>query len=717
VGAFSKSRKTKKVCLLLWAACLLGSSSVSGQNLLVATQSAITTPMIAPQSIQVGLLQKGGADLLPDRVVAPGSDATGADDQISTTDNESEAGQQAAMSDDELVVLRELFLKAEDALDNGHEAKYFQLADKLKDYPLYPYLEFKWLKENLDQDSKVKAFLEQHASSRYAYILKLKWLYHLAEKRQWSTFLTFYNASSDTGLQCYYRRAQWSTGEKAAALEGAAALWAVGHSQPKVCDPLFKQLESSALFNEGLFWQRFDAAMAENNTRLARYLKRYMSKADAETAQLWLNLHRHPARYIAQLLKHKDLAQAPLMFSDAINRLANSDLNQAVALWDTNKHDFSMDSSAAGKVEKRLAMKLAYNNDASAYDRLGQLENADYSSKTRRIRVALSQQDWPRVVTAIEALGSANQEREKWQYWLARAYNEVGHPLEADQLFRDLADKRDFYGYLAADRLNRQYQLVDKPLNVSAQQIDTLKHREAFRVVHEFLELGRERDAKLQWWHAVNQLDKSEVPVAAKLAQEWQWDDIPILTIARVEYWDDVNMRFPMSYSKTINALADQYELDPVILYGLVRRESVFNKDATSPVGARGLMQLMPGTARHIAKNLHERWRGSDSLYDPAKNLEYGSYYYRKLLTQFNGNDALALAAYNAGPNRVKQWLPDEALPVDIWIETIPYRETRDYVTSVLVYAMIYQQLTQPNQLTLRDVTKKVQPSGDIALN
>ncbi len=178
-----------------------------------------------------------------------------------------------------------------------------------------------------------------------------------------------------------------------------------------------------------------------------------------------------------------------------------------------------------------------------------------------------------------------------------------------------------------------------------------------------------------------NQLDKSEIPVAAKLAQQWQWDDIPVLTIAKVEYWDDVDMRFPMSYAKTINALAEQYQLDPVMLYGLIRRESVFNKDATSPVGARGLMQLMPRTARRIARNLHDHWRGSDSLYDPAKNLKYGSYYYRQLLTQFNGNDALALAAYNAGPNRVKQWLPMKPCR---WMSGLKPSRTRKPVTMSL---------------------------------
>ncbi len=428
--------------------------------------------------------------------ITPGH--TAADGQISH-----HSSQPAALSDDELAALRDVFVKAEDALDNGHEAKYFQLVDKLKDYPLYPYLKFKWLKENLGQDARVEAFLQQYPASRYARILKRKWLYHLASKRQWSTFLNFYTPGGDTGLQCYFRRAQWNTGDKKDALIGAAQLWAVGHSQPKACNPVFKQLEASRLFNADLHWQRFDAAMDENNTRLARYLKRYLSKADAKTAQLWLNLHRHPARYMSRLLQYKQTAQSPLMFADAIQRLARSDLDQAVELWHAHKQDFSIDSAVADKLEKHLVVKLALNNDASAYDRLGQLKNPDYNTQTLRIRIALSAQDWPRVATAIKAMDPADQQKEKWQYWLARAYNEIGHPLVADDLFRELAQKRDFYGYLAADRINSQYQLQDKPLDISAQQIDALKQREAFLVVHEFLALDRQREAKLQWWHAV----------------------------------------------------------------------------------------------------------------------------------------------------------------------------------------------------------------------
>ncbi len=258
--------------------------------------------------------------------------------------------------------------------------------------------------------------------------------------------------------------------------------------------------------------------------------------------------------------------------------------------------------------------------------------------------------------------------------------------------------------------MNSEYQLSNNPLDVTAEEIENIKNRKAFRVAFEFMALDRDNDAKLQWWHALRQLDKDAYPAAAKLAQQWQWDEIAIFTIAKVKQWDDIEMRFPLSYSDKIHENAIQQNLNPVILFGLVRRESAFNKDAHSPVGARGLMQIMPQTGRQIAKDLNERWSGKNDLYNPVKNLKYGSYYYQKLLNQFDGHYALALAAYNAGPNRVKKWLPDESIPADIWIETIPYRETRDYVTSVLVYALIYQQRIQSNELSMNDLTREVQP-------
>lgn len=613
-------------------------------------------------------------------------------------------------TDEEIAEQRKIFLQAEEALKKKNNAKYFLLSDKISEYPLYPYLQYKWLKKNLGRERQIKHFLQTHESSRYARPLKRKWLNNLAKNNQWQTFLDYYTETSDANLNCYKHRAEFKTGDKESALNGAAKMWSVGKSQPKTCDPLFAQLKKSKLFNQELFWQRFDDALQNNKTSLAKYVRKLMSPANQKTADLWLKLHHNPERYIPTLLSRSVTAQTPLMFSHAINRLTRTDINQAVHLWDENKTNFTIDQKRVNKLEKRLAMKLAYKDEAGAYERLGQLNNADKKSKTIRIRLALFEQNWPRVLHAIEELSDEDQKLEKWQYWKARAYQETGKAIQADEILSKLANERDFYGYLAADRLDRLYQLSDNPIDVTPQEIEEIRNHKEFRAAFEFMALDRERIAKLQWWHALRQLDKTGYPAAAKLAQQWQWDEVAIFTIAKVKQWDDIDLRFPLSYSDKIHENAAEQNLNPVILFGLVRRESAFNKNAHSPVGARGLMQIMPNTGKQIAKDLKERWTGKNDLFNPVKNLKYGSYYYQKLLNQFDGHYALALAAYNAGPSRVKKWLPDESIPADIWIETIPFRETRDYVTSVLVYAMIYQQRIQSNEFTMDDLTREVQP-------
>ncbi len=705
--------KNRLFLLIFLLACLLRSTALLSKN----EPAAGDTASVSAEPMQLSMLSETEDNLRTGRITR--TDDT--EDNLQYTEDDStvpdtETTAEKQFTDEELADLRKLFLQAEKALSSGKDARYFQLAGQLEEYPLYPHLQYKWLAKHLDRERQVKHFLQAHGSSRYASTLKRKWLYHLAKKGQWETFLQYYSETSDKSLNCYYHRAQFKTGDRQAALEGAKNLWAVGYSQPKVCDPLFTQLKKSSAFNQELFWKRFIAAMNNNKTSLANYVKTLMTAGDQQTAELWLNLHRDPERYIPELLSRPDTAQAPLMFSHAIDRLARTDIYQAIDLWDNNKQRFDISKQDNDKLEKRLALKLAYKNDSDAYDRLAQLNASDHKSQASRTRIALYEQDWPRVVAAIEDMDIESRQLEKWQYWLARAYQETGRPIQAHELLSELSTKRDFYGYLAADRLNREYQLVNNPLDVTAEEIAGIKNRREFLAAHELMVLDRENDAKLQWWHALRQLDKSKYPAAAKLAQQWKWDEIAIFTIAKVKYWDDVELRFPLSYSDKIQQNAELQDLNPVILYGLIRRESAFNKDARSPSGARGLMQIMPRTGMQIAKDLNERWSGNNSLYDPVKNLKYGSYYYQKLLNQFNGHYALALAAYNAGPNRVKQWLPDESIPADIWIETIPFRETREYVTTVLVYTMIYQQRMNTDELTMADLTREVEPLVDVAL-
>jgi len=707
--------------LLSFAICLLWTPLSFSKNTHIAGTTTVLKPAEALQVSMVGAVDRSSdasaakeqTIQTPANQIKPDEDSSASVILPAETEAEVAVQQQALLpefSDAELAELRKTFLTAEEALRIGDDEHYQSLAVQLEDYPLYPYLQYRWLKNRLHEDAEIKHYLQTQSTSRYNSQLKRRWLQSLYKRQQYETFLSYYDGSSDTTLRCYHHHSQYKTGDKDAALRGAARLWSQGKSQPKVCDPLFALLKESSYFDDELLWQRFDAAIQNGKPSLAGYIKDLMVPADRKIAKQWLNLHRQPQRHISAFLDQPINDKSANKFAHAINRLSSRDIHMAIALWDKNKQRYGIDAAISNKIERRLALKLSFEKDDGAYDRLAGLSDADATSKTQRIRLALYEQNWPRVIDAIEELDETKKGSEKWQYWLARSYLETDRDIEAEEIFSALSEKRDFYGYLAADRLDRLYQLSDNPVDVSADQIEEIKHRREFRVAFEFMVLDRTNDAKLQWWHALRQLDREEIPAAAKLAQQWQWHEIAIFTIAKVKQWDDIEMRFPMSYEEDIRHNAKKQNLNPVILFGLVRRESAFNKDARSPVGASGLMQIMPATGRQIARDLKERWGGSKSLFDPVKNIEYGSYYYQKLLDQFDGNYAIALAAYNAGPSKVKQWLPDESVPADIWIETIPYRETRDYVTSVLVYSMIYQQRLQSDALTMYDLTRDIEP-------
>jgi soluble lytic murein transglycosylase len=616
------------------------------------------------------------------------------------------------LTDEQIEQLRPIFLQAEKAVSKKNNRRFLSLSEQLIEYPLYPYLQYQWLQKNLDKSDQIESFLEQNKTSRYAGKLKRKWLNHLGKNRQWPLFLQHYTQSNEAGLRCYYYRALHNSGNKPAALNGARELWSVGYSQPRQCDPLFTALKDSSLFTEELLWKRFDAALQNNKVKLATYVKSLMPESEQATAQLWLNLHRKPDAYMQQLLSREKNSLTALMFRHAINRLSRHDISSAIDIWDKYKQDFNVEKKLADKLEKQLAFKLVFKGESGAYERLSQLDVPDDSSKAWRIRVALSEQNWPNVLAAIQALDESDRESEKWQYWMARAYLETGKVEQAQQLFSELSRHRSFYGYLAADKVNSMYQLSDRPVDIPEEKITALKNRKEFTVAAELMQLDRITEAKLQWWHAVGQLDNNtDIITAAKLARTWNWDEVAIFTIAKAKYWDDLELRFPLSYADKIHQNSEKQKLNPAILFGLIRRESAFNEKAHSPAGARGLMQIMPKTARSIAKQFNERWRGSSSLYNPVTNLKYGSYYYQKLLDQFDGHYALALAAYNAGPHRVKQWLPESgSMPADIWIETIPFHETRDYVRTVIAYALIYQQRTQSEELSMNDFTQDIQP-------
>ncbi len=605
---------------------------------------------------------------------------------------------------------RQDFLLAERLVEQGDENAFLTLSSTLADYPLYPYLQYQWLKNHLPQTDNILAFLSVYKDTPYAGLLRSKWLNYLADNERWIEFINYYQAGDDSALKCQYYWANYKAGNQQLALNEAKRLWVTADKQPKECDPLLFALSLSPVLTPDLIWRRFELALKNDNRPLAIQEQHLLEKPDQEIAELLLQVHNRP-----ELIQDSQFMDGNerlgRIFAYGVDRLVKSNLDLAVTVWDSRKNNLVIDSRTVQKIERRLALALAHARDYRAYDRLNQLLAADAEAAEWKVRAALLEQNWQHVAHALTGLSMEEQQKPHWQYWLARSLAETGNAPQARSVYNRLSEDRSFYGFMAADAVNKPYSIVDKPVLLTGDTLETMARQADFKAVQELMILNREAEAKRQWWFTVKKFPKEQLMIAAKLAQQWQWAQVAIVTLVKADYWDDLALRFPVNYLSQVQSNAYQEDIDPAIIFGLIRQESMLDKNARSAAGARGLMQIMPETARHIARNLSEPWREENNLSNPDVNIKLGTFYYKQLLNRFDGHFALATAAYNAGPNRVVKWLPDDRqVPADIWIETIPYKETRKYVASVMAYAIIYQQRIQRSALKISRLLLDVRP-------
>ena len=605
---------------------------------------------------------------------------------------------------------RQDFLLAERLVEQGNDNAFLTLSSTLADYPLYPYLQYQWLKNNLQQADKILAFLSAYKDTRYADLLRSKWLHYLADNERWIEFILYYQASDNAALECQFYWAIYKVANQQMALNEAKRLWVTEDSLPNECDPLLSALALSPALTPDLIWQRFELALKKDNRPLASYVRHLLNQPDQDVADVWLQVHNKPALIQDSLFLGGNERQGRI-FAHGVDRMAKLDLDLAINIWDSRKSTVFIDNQTAQQIECKLALALARARDNRAYNRLNQLVAVDAEVREWKVRAALLEQNWVHVAHALTGLTIEEQQEPQWQYWQARSLIETGKTLEGWTIYNRLSEDRSYYGFMAADAVNKPYSIADKPVFLAANVLETLAQKTDFKVIQELTILNREAEAKRQWWFGIKKLPKDQLKIAAKLAQQWQWDQVAIITMVKADYWDDLALRFPVSYLSQVQNNAYWQNLDPAIIFGLIRQESMLDKNARSAVGARGLMQIMPATGQQIARTLNEPWQAENSLFNPDVNIKYGAFYYKQLLNRFGGHFALATAAYNAGPNRVVKWLPnDRSVPADVWIETIPFKETRKYVTSVLAYAIIYQQRIQRNALKITRLLFDVRP-------
>lgn len=614
----------------------------------------------------------------------------------------------AAPADAERMQMRKDYAAAQKALKENRLPAYKQLLPKLQNYPLLPYLEYDELTRRLSSLPKadVARFFETYPRSYLSDRLAHRWLRTLAEKNKWEDYRHFYqpHLGSDPELACHFLNARLQTGDKTAFTD-VPALWNVDRSQSKACDPVFARWIAAGGLVPELLWERHYKTLVKGERTLANYISRQMAEPQRALAKLLQDVDSNP-KLLSQRTRFS--SQSPEMrqiILHGMQKLARSDAMAALELWRGYDAQQLFAHDDRREVQYTLASRLMRQQHPEAAEQLlasmPEVTRADLSEWL--IRDALRKQDWEKAYEWLARLPVESQNTERWIYWRARLMEELAIK-EADgrtphDFYTSIAATRSFYGFLAADKLGFDYGLVDKPMTIPEELMTVVEHSQGVQRAREFFILGQISAANREWYHTTRNMSTEEVVAAGRLAHRWGWHRHGIQAMIDAQHWDDLQVRFPLAYQQQLAQAAKTTSINPLFLYAIARQESAFREDARSPVGAMGLMQLMPATAREMAKRSGMSFQPQDLL-KPEKNIALGSRYLNELLNQFNGNRILAAAAYNAGPSRVKRWLSkdDAKLPYDVWIETIPFQETRGYVQNVLSFSVIYAYRTGAKQ-------------------
>lgn len=594
---------------------------------------------------------------------------------------------------------RAWYAAADRALAKKQTQEFQRLLAKLQQYPLKPYLEYKALLPQLSSmpKSKVDNFLSEYPNSLLATRLTQQWLRQLAIKKQWADYIHYYDSRlADTELTCLYLEARLKTDDPTA-MDQVAAVWNQGKSLPPSCDNLIDAWKAAGYRTKQLLWQRFIKATNAGEAGLASYLSTQLPAAERSYALVYQQVNNNPAllKTPAKFKQQNPYVNAILL--RGIYKQAASNPVKAKEYFDTYyaSHKFAPEESSATLIELGLQLLKQKHPNTATQLISGQGHVDDPVLLDALLRHALSQQDWERVNAWLQRYPDPFKTSDKWRYWMARtmeALNIHEYMGQTSQgLYASLAENRSFHGFLSAIKLQKPFALVDRPVVMDKLQWAHIESTPGFMRAREFFLTGNKAAANQEWFFTLKRIPEEEVLHAAHLASKWDNHLLAIQTMSAAQYYDDLSLRFPIKYEAFIDQAARETGVDKRFIISIIRQESAFTQDIKSSANAQGLMQLLPSTAKEVARRNKIAYQPSDLL-KGQKNIPLGSRFLKSLLDSFDGHHALTAAAYNAGQGRVRQWraLSNGKLPLDIWVEVIPFNETRQYVQNVLAFKVIY---------------------------
>lgn len=586
----------------------------------------------------------------------------------------------AAATDDD-------FLAAREAFRVGDGRKLDMYARRLQGHVLEPYVAYWQLRLRLEDTSpaEIRRFIVTHADTLLASRLLTDWLRLLGRNQQWELFDAEYPryAGDDLDVICYGIQSKArSEGER---LQEARSLWFVPKELPDTCTPLFNLLAQSGQLSPEDIWTRIRAALESGQVGNAMRAAAYLPAGQQPEARTLTLISSNPGGYLEkqQFDLRSRAGRESVMF--AVYRLARTSPQQAAAHWVRHENRFSADERAY--VWGQVAQFGAMRHEPEALAWFAKARDLSDVQLGWKVRAALRQRDWPEVLAAVDSMTEKEGEQASWRYWKARALKAAGRNEEAAALLKLVASEYSFYGQLALEELG---DTVSTPevVKTTPAEAKRMTERPGIRRAFALFNMGLRVEGTREWIWTIRHFDDRQLLAAAEVARRQELFDRAINTADRTQNVHDFTLRYLAPYRDVLTPRARQLSLDEAWVYGLIRQESRFIVDARSRAGASGLMQLMPATAKWVARKMGMKHLGDVTEVDT--NISLGTYYLRHVLDTLDGQPVLASAAYNAGPGRARAWRPDSAVEGAIYAETIPFTETRDYVKKVMSNASYY---------------------------
>jgi soluble lytic murein transglycosylase len=593
---------------------------------------------------------------------------------------------------------RERFRSALAAAQRPNDSSWKRLAATLEEarYPLTPYVELAVLRAHIGSvtASEVEDFLKRWPDSLPASDLRDAYLRELARRGEWTTFRKLWTKSHERDLQCDALQARLAAAEKLDYAADLDALWQSTRPLPSACDAVFAAARRDGLLTDARLRERLQRAAEAGNAQTAAEVAALFEGDERADADRIVAALRDPGGSLVKAKSWSDGAATRDAISYAFARQARRDSAAAETAWAELGPRFKWDDAQKNRVLNAIAVFRATSYSPDALARLKALpaEAEDDATREWQVRIALSGGDFKETLAALDDLSDTQKADAHWRYLRARVLGKLDRKAEAAPIFSEIARESNFYGFLAADWSEQPYTICTRTLAGDPTSEAMLVQQPDLGRAFEFRELGSLREARREWDFAMTKLDPNQRRLAADFAYKRGWYDRAVFAFsADPETQRLYEQRFPLGMQAQVKREAADAGIDPSWAYAIIRAESAWMTDAHSHADAYGLMQLLPGVAKQLAKAEKLAYSNAQDLFDPNLNVQLGTRFLGRMAGKYQGSPWLASAAYNAGEAPVGRWLDARAaLDPDFFIETIPYKETREYVARVLAFSVIY---------------------------